>query len=59
LANYFLTGWIFPVLDQYYLDSFAVYFSIIIVFPLAGNFALAVLRYRIGEQSFLRARKIP
>ncbi|KAH7361929.1 glycosyl transferase family group 2-domain-containing protein [Plectosphaerella cucumerina] len=55
LANYFLTGWIFPVLDQYYLDSFAVYFSIIIVFPLAGNFALAVLRYRIGEQSFLRA----
>lgn len=55
LMNYFLTGWLFGFYDKYYLDSFAIYFSIIIVFPLAGNIALAVLRYRLGEQSFLPA----
>ncbi|KAL2760365.1 hypothetical protein ACRALDRAFT_2095977, partial [Sodiomyces alcalophilus JCM 7366] len=55
LMNYFLTGWMFGLYDKYYLDSFAIYVSIIVVFPLAGNVALAVLRYRLGEQSFIGA----
>lgn len=59
LMNYFLTGWMFGFYDKYYLDSFAIYVSIIVVFPLAGNVALAVLRYRLGEQSFISAREFP
>jgi membrane glycosyltransferase len=50
LANYFLIGWFNGHLDHYYLDSFKVYFAIIIVFTSLGNVALAVLRYRIGEK---------
>ncbi|KAK0335898.1 hypothetical protein LTR02_004293 [Friedmanniomyces endolithicus] len=52
LANYFLTGWFQGFLDKYYLDSFKVYFAIIIVFTGLGNLSLAVLRYRIGEKGF-------
>ncbi|KAK0822677.1 hypothetical protein LTR73_009135, partial [Friedmanniomyces endolithicus] len=52
LANYFLTGWYQGFLDKYYLDSFKVYFAIIIVFTALGNLSLAVLRYRIGEKGF-------
>ena len=57
LMNYFLTGWYFGLYDKYYIDSFAIYLSIIVVFPLAGNFALSILRYRLGEQNLLAARK--
>lgn len=53
LANYFLTGWMNGFLDHYYLDSFKVYFAIVIVFSGLGNISLAVLRYRIGEKSLL------
>ena len=55
LANYFLTGWLNGHLDHYYLDSFKVYFSIIVVFTALGNTALAVLRYRTKEMSLLRS----
>ncbi|KAF6838080.1 glycosyltransferase family 2 protein [Colletotrichum plurivorum] len=55
LFNYFFTGWFFGEYDKYYLDSFATYFSLMIVFPLSGNIALAVLRYRLGEKSLLAA----
>jgi hypothetical protein len=58
LANYFLIGWFNGHLDHYYLDSFKVYFSLIIVFSALGNVALAVLRYRISEKSLLNARKL-
>jgi hypothetical protein len=58
LANYFLIGWFNGHLDHYYLDSFKVYFSLIIVFSALGNVALAVLRYRISEKSLLSARKL-
>lgn len=53
LLNYFLVGWFNGWLDHYYLDSFRVYFAIIIVFSLAGNVALAILRYRLGEKSLI------
>lgn len=53
LANYFLTGWFTGALDKYYLDSFAIYISIIVVFSGFGNFALAILRYRTGEKPLI------
>jgi len=54
-ANYFAIGWFNGYLDKYYLDSWKVWFSIIIVFNGLGNIALAVMRYRIGERSLLYA----
>jgi hypothetical protein len=52
-ANYFAVGWFNGYLDKYYVDSWKVWFSIIIVFNGLGNLALAVMRYRIGERSLL------
>ncbi|PSN72380.1 hypothetical protein BS50DRAFT_597684 [Corynespora cassiicola Philippines] len=51
IMNYFLVGWYNGHLDHYYIDSFKVYFAIVVVFTALGNIALAVLRYRIGEGS--------
>ncbi|KAI9715008.1 MAG: hypothetical protein M1812_006221 [Candelaria pacifica] len=51
-ANYFAIGWFNGYLDKYYIDSWKVWFSIVIVFNGLGNIALAVMRYRIGEKSF-------
>ncbi|KAK5164919.1 uncharacterized protein LTR77_009584 [Saxophila tyrrhenica] len=53
LANYFLMGWYIGYLDHFYLDSFKVYFSIILVFSALGNVSLAALRYRTGEKGFV------
>ncbi|OQN97140.1 hypothetical protein B0A48_17237 [Cryoendolithus antarcticus] len=53
LANYFLVGWFNGFLDHYYVDSFKLYFAIVIVFTGCGNLALAYLRYRINEMGFL------
>lgn len=54
-ANYFAVGWWNGYLDKYYVDSWKVWFSIIIVFNGLGNIALAVMRYRIGERKLLFA----
>ncbi|CAZ80516.1 unnamed protein product [Tuber melanosporum] len=51
-ANYFAIGWYNGYLDKYYIDSWKVWFSIVIVFNLFGNVALAVMRYRVGEKPF-------
>lgn len=56
-ANYFAIGWFNGYLDKYYIDSWKVWFSIVIVFNLLGNVALAIMRYRIGERTFFYARK--
>lgn len=53
VANYFLIGWFNGYLDHYYVDSFKIYFSIVIVFNCLGNVALAVLRYRLDEQDII------
>lgn len=55
LMNYFLIGWFNGSLDHYYIDSFKVYFAIIVVFTALGNVALAILRYRIEEKSLFAA----
>lgn len=54
-VNYFLIGWFNGYLDQYYIDSWKVWFSIVIVFNGLGNISLAIMRYRIGERSLLRS----
>lgn len=56
-ANYFAVGWFNGHLDKYYIDSWKVWFSIVIVFNLLGNVALAVMRYRVGERTFFYASK--
>jgi hypothetical protein len=53
LTNYFLMGWYNGWIDKYYMDSFSVFFSIIVVFTLIGNVALAILRYRLGKYGLL------
>ncbi|KAK6192882.1 hypothetical protein LQW54_013018 [Pestalotiopsis sp. IQ-011] len=55
VLNYFISGWFFGLLDKFYLDSFAIYVSIIVVFTAFGNFSLAILRYRLNEQGLLAA----
>ncbi|CAO2650163.1 Nn.00g014550.m01.CDS01 [Neocucurbitaria sp. VM-36] len=54
MLNYFLIGFFNGRLDHYYLDSFKVYFAIILVFAALGNLSLAWLRYRIGECDLLK-----
>ncbi|KAF1962441.1 hypothetical protein CC80DRAFT_487902 [Byssothecium circinans] len=53
LVNYILVGWYNGLLDKYYIDSFKIYLSIIVVFTVLGNISLAVVRYRMGEGGLL------
>jgi hypothetical protein len=57
LLNYFLIGWFNGHYDHYYLDSFKIYFSIVVIFNGLGNVALAVLRYRVEERGLFSSRK--
>ncbi|KAI1801546.1 glycosyl transferase family group 2-domain-containing protein [Daldinia bambusicola] len=54
-ANYFIMGWFNGYMDKYYIDSWKVWFSIIIVFNGLGNIGLAVMRYRLAERSLAYA----
>lgn len=54
--NFFVFGWdrgTGETLDNYYLDSFRIYFSLVLVFTGIANVALAVLRYRSNEKALL------
>ena len=55
ILNYFLLGWFNGYLDHFYIDSFKIYFSIIVVFTALGNVSLAVYRYRIEEKTLFGA----
>ena len=55
ILNYFLVGLLIGNLDRYYIDSFKIYFSIVVVFIALGNFSFAVLRYRIKEKGLIAA----
>lgn len=57
LMNYILSGWFFGLYDKFYIDSFAIYISVIVVFTGLGNFSLAILRYRLNHQSLFAGRK--
>jgi hypothetical protein len=56
-ANYFLMGWFAGYIDEFYIDSFAIYFGMIVIFACLSNLSLAVLRYRTGEKGLIAARK--
>ncbi|KAI1302063.1 glycosyl transferase family group 2-domain-containing protein [Xylaria venustula] len=53
--NYFLTGFFYGLYDKYYLDSFAIFVSVIVVFTGFGNLSLAILRYRLNQKSLIAA----
>lgn len=55
--NYFVMGWfgVYGYLDNYYLNSWQVWISILVVFNGLGIGALAVYRYRTGANSLLGA----
>ena len=55
LANYIIVGWFNGYYDHYYIDSFKIYFSIVIIFNGLGNLSLAVLRYRAEDRSLVRS----
>lgn len=54
-VNYFLKGWFAADLDKYYLDSWQVWFSIVIVFNCLGTMGLAAMRYRTRERTLVAA----
>ncbi|KAL6711095.1 hypothetical protein ACN47E_006970 [Coniothyrium glycines] len=53
--NYFLVGWLNGNLDKYYVESWQIFVTLLIVFNLMSNVCFAVMRYRIGEASLLGA----
>ncbi|MCJ1267119.1 hypothetical protein MMC22_007004 [Lobaria immixta] len=53
-ANYLAIGWYNGYLDKYYIDSWKVWFSIVIVFNGLGNVALAAMRYRDDKGGFFQ-----
>ncbi|RVX68842.1 hypothetical protein B0A52_07497 [Exophiala mesophila] len=55
LMNYFLVGWFNGYLDHAYVNSFQIYFGIVIVFQALGTVSLAVFRYRVENRSLLGA----
>lgn len=56
-ANYLAIGWFNGYLDKYYIDSWKVWFSIVIVFNGLGNLALAAMRYRDDKGGFFENSK--
>ncbi|GAB7332674.1 hypothetical protein MBLNU13_g04427t1 [Cladosporium sp. NU13] len=53
LINYCIIGWFRDELSSAYLTSWNVLMSLIVVFNILGQVALALLRYRTGERSLL------
>jgi len=51
--NYILIGWFVDSVDHFYMPSWKIFVSLVIVFNLVGNISLAVLRYRTCEKSLL------
>jgi hypothetical protein len=47
--NYFLVGWYSQQLDHYYLPSWKIWLSLLVIFNGVSNIAIAVLRYRTTE----------
>ena len=52
-VNYLAIGWFNGYLDKYYIDSWKVWFSLVIVFNGLGNVALAAMRYRDDQGGLL------
>ncbi|KIM25812.1 hypothetical protein M408DRAFT_204530 [Serendipita vermifera MAFF 305830] len=54
LLNYLLLGWQTPI-DGMYLQSFEIWVSVVLVFPICGNIAHTLLEYRLGQRSLISA----
>ncbi|KAK6498471.1 hypothetical protein TWF481_011062 [Arthrobotrys musiformis] len=52
LLNYILVGWFKGDFDQFFIQSWQTFMATVFVFNVVGNFALAVLRYRLSERPF-------
>lgn len=57
LFNFFFMGFFSGLYRSFYLDAFAIYISLLFVFPFMGNVALAAHRYRLGQKSIVGACK--
>ncbi|BFZ64387.1 hypothetical protein YB2330_005530 [Saitoella coloradoensis] len=55
VVNYFVIGWYKYAVDKYYVDSWQITLSCLVVFCAAGPFCSAIYRYRIGHASLLPA----
>ncbi|KAF2730709.1 hypothetical protein EJ04DRAFT_34083 [Polyplosphaeria fusca] len=55
ILNYFLIGWFNGELDKFYVESWKIFVSLILVFNIMSNVTLAVLRYRLGEMGLLQS----
>ncbi|OZJ01690.1 hypothetical protein BZG36_05526 [Bifiguratus adelaidae] len=55
ILGYFLSGWWAYAIDHFYITNFEVLFATLCAFPLFGNVALSVIRYRLKEMSLLGA----
>ncbi|KAH7559725.1 hypothetical protein BM1_03359 [Bipolaris maydis] len=53
--NYFLVGWLNGELDKYYIESWKIFVTLLVVFNLMSNACFAIMRYRIGEASLIGA----
>jgi hypothetical protein len=55
VMNYFIVGWFNGSLDKFYLDSWTLLLSVVLIFAVVGPVCLALLRYRLGEKSLWRS----
>jgi cellulose synthase/poly-beta-1,6-N-acetylglucosamine synthase-like glycosyltransferase len=55
MSNYIALGLFNGYIDRWYTDSWQIFISVVFVFAIGSNFALAVSRYRSGEKPFLSA----
>ena len=57
IVNYFLVGWSNDRLDHWYMNSFNVFFTLVVIFSCVCNITLATLRYRLQHNGFFSCRK--
>jgi hypothetical protein len=57
VSNYVAVGLYNGFLDKWYVTSWQIWISIIMVFTVAGNVSLAVQRHRTSENNFISSRK--
>lgn len=53
IVNYVVVGEYNGYFDKFYLESWKVWLSVILVFTIGGNVGLAVERYRLGQRSLI------
>ncbi|CAI6331822.1 unnamed protein product [Periconia digitata] len=55
ILNYFLIGWFNGDLDKFYVESWKIFVSLLLVFNVMSNISLALLRYRLGEMPLIKS----